>query len=304
MTIRTYLPAFGLGMLLLTALSLATIAAYQSIIGLADLFAARKEVVVIMAVFIEWAKLLFAGSLHMFWNSLPWWKWIGIAIVVIHMAVTNIGIYSYLSSGYLLQEAPVAALERRITGIDQDINQQKKIEEEASRQISAMDTAYQRYVEGLYIRRAEQYKATNAELRAQLEKQRDKARMVIDGLEEKKRGLTEIKVDNAAKLGSIEHISAFIGSDQESIMKMVVLFTILLMMGLDPAAVLLVVMFTHLLNKWMGVKNPKPVLEVAEKAKEEPKPLDKKAEEQAYQQHLKDIGYMEGSPGWYRRKKL
>ena len=238
----------GLGMILLTAFALAGTAAYESIIGLADLFAARQEVVIIMAVFIEWAKLLLAGTLHMFWKTLPWWKWFGVGIVVVHMAVTNIGIYSYLSSGYILQEAPVAALERRISEVDRQVQEKDIIAQEAVRRILAMDTAYRRLVEDQFVTRAERYQRENAGMRAQLEAQRDDARLLISQLLKSRVVLEEAKVENAAKLGSIEHITALTGND-ENVLKVVALFTLLLIMGLDPAALLMVILFAHLLGK-------------------------------------------------------
>ncbi len=280
----------GLGMILITALALAGVAAYESIIGLADLFAARAEVVIIMAIFIEWAKLLFAGALHMFWRDLKWWKWIGVGIVGVHMAVTNIGIYAYLSSGYLLQEAPVAAIERRIESVGQSIPQHERIEEEASRRISAMDEAYRKYVDELYIRRAEEYKTTNAAERLRLEERRDAARAEISARQAEIATLREDKATNAAKLGSIEHISAFVGSDSEDIMKVVAAFTVLLMMGLDPAAVLMVVLFTFLLSKKIrhDAEMDSKALDVVEQLDDDTK---------AAVEHLDKIGYLE------RRKK-
>lgn len=241
-------------MILVTALSLASTAAYMSIVGLAELFAAHKYVVIIMAVFIEWAKLLFAGGLHMFWRTLPWWKWIAVGFVGVHMLVTNIGIYSYLSSGYLLQEAPVAAIEREIDIINGSITSHMTVEQEAVTRISSMDTAYQEYVENLYIRRAEKYKADNAELRSQLETQRDEARAVIAQLEAKRAELVEQKVESAAKLGSIDHIATYVSEDNA--LTAVALFTLLLMLGLDPAAIMMVILFTHLLSK--VVRKPEP----------------------------------------------
>ena len=275
------LAIFGLGLILVTAFALAGVAAYESIIGLSDLFAARKEVVIIMAVFIEFAKLLFAGALHMFWKDFPWWKWIGIGIIGVHMAVTNIGIYSYLSSGYILQEAPVAALERRIDIINGSITSHTTIESEATERISAMDIAYREYVSNLYIRRAEQYKETNALERAELEDERDDARAVIRRLEEERAKLEESMVENAAKLGSIEHISAFVGSNTEDVMKVVAFFTLLLMMGLDPAAIMMVILFSFLLSK---------------KIRSEQQPTDSVMElddeTRATVKHLGEIGYL------------
>jgi len=271
------LAIFGLGLILVTAFALAGVAAYESIIGLSDLFAARKEVVIIMAVFIEFAKLLFAGALHMFWKDFPWWKWIGIGIIGVHMAVTNIGIYSYLSSGYILQEAPVAALERRIDIINGSITSHTTIESEATERISAMDIAYREYVSNLYIRRAEQYKETNALERAELEDERDDARAVIRRLEEERAKLEESMVENAAKLGSIEHISAFVGSNTEDVMKVVAFFTLLLMMGLDPAAIMMVILFSFLSTEKIRSEH-KPtdsIMQLDDNTKAAVEPLDK-----------------------------
>lgn len=276
----------GLGLLLITALSLATVAAFESVVGLADLFAAKKETVIVMAIVIEWAKLLFAGSIHMFWKTIPWWKWGCVFIIVVHMAVTNIGIYSYLSSGYTLQKAPVAVIERQIKELDRRVGSQEIIASEAIRQIEALDVAYREYVENLYIRRAEQYKQDNAEFRFQLEIQRDEARHSIAEMEERRAVLEEEKVKNAAKLGSIEHITAVTGQD-ENVLEMVALFTLLLIMGLDPAAILMVILFTHLLGRL--VREEKPERE-PEKEPERPPELSAEATEEA--KRLEKIGFI------------
>jgi hypothetical protein len=239
----------GLGLILVTAFALASIAAYQSIIGLADLFAARAPVVIAMAIAIEFAKLLFAGAIHMFWHTLPMWKWIGVGIIAVHMAVTNIGIWSYLSTGYTLQEAPVAAIERQIENLDNRMDEYKTLETEALRGITAMDTAYQELVEKRFVTRAERYERENAEKRAALELQRDEARIELRKLNLARDTLEEEVVDNAAKLGSIEHISAFTDGDKDNILAIVAWFTVLLMLGLDPAAILMVILFTFLLSK-------------------------------------------------------
>jgi hypothetical protein len=217
----------------------------------------------------------------MFWRSLPWWKWVGIGVIGVHMAVTNIGIYSYLSSGYLLQEAPVAALERRIDIINGSITSHTTIEQEAVTRLIAMDTAYQQYVENLYIRRAEKYRVDNSVLRAEIETRRDAARVEIKRLEAEKDVLAESKVANAAQLGSIEHIAAFAGSDPEDVMKVVAFFTILLMMGLDPAAVLMVVLFSFLLSK--KIRHDQQPSDAIEQLDDETK---------AAVEHLDKIGYL------------
>lgn len=250
------LATVGLGLILITAFSLAGIAAYQSIVGLADLFAARAEVVIVMAIFIEFAKLVFAGAIHMFWNSIPWWKWLGVGVIGVHMAVTNIGIWSYLSTGYTLQEAPVAAIERKIENLDDRMAEYETLEAEALRGIKAMDDAYQNLVIKRFVTRAERYERENAEKRAALEAQRDSARAELRQLNLERNKLEEDVVANAAKLGSIEHISAFTDGGKDDIMKIVAWFTALLMLGLDPAAILMVILFTFLLGKALRSDQP------------------------------------------------
>jgi len=277
---------FGLGLILMTAFALAGVAAYQSIIGLADLFAARAGVVIVMAVFIEFAKLLFAGALHMFWRELPLWKWIGVGIIGVHMAVTNIGIWSYLSTGYTLQEAPVASIERQIENLDSRMAEHITLKEEALRRISSMDTAYEQLVVKRFTTRAERYQDENAEMRTNLETQRDDARAEIRKLNAKRAALEEEVVVNAAKLGSIEHISAFTDGDKEDILKIVALFTLLLMLGLDPAAIMMIILFSFLLSKKMRVENTfDPIGELDD-------------EDKATVAQLKDSGYLAN-----RRKK-
>jgi len=276
---------FGLGLILVTAFALAGAAAYESIVGLADLFAARAEVIIVMAIIIEFAKLLFAGALHMFWGVLPWWKWIGVGIIGVHMAVTNIGIWSYLSTGYTLQEAPVAAIERQIENLDERMVGYTTLEEEALRRISSMDTAYEQLVVKRFTTRAERYQAENADMRAKLEEQRDDAREEIRKLDTERDVLEEQVVANAAKLGSIEHLSAFTDGSKEGILQIVALFTLLLMLGLDPAAIMMIILFSFLLSKKIGAHDSDSLDEMDDEKKDVVK-------------HLDEIGYLDN-----RKKK-
>jgi hypothetical protein len=200
--------------------------------------------------------------------------------------VTNIGIYSYLTSGYTLQKAPVAAIERRIENLNGSLDNYIILEQEAVGRISAMDTAYQKLVETRFTTRAERYQEENAEMRATLDVQRDEARAAIRKLEIERGVLAEEVVVNAAKLGSIEHISSFVGSDPESVMKIVALFSLLLMLGLDPAAIMMIILFTFLLSKKMRVEDSfDPIGELDD-------------EDKATVAQLKDSGYLAN-----RRKK-
>ena len=129
------------------------------------------------------------------------------------------------------------------------MSEYQTLESEALRGITSMDTAYQELVEKRFVTRAERYEAENADKRSALELQRDEARLEIRKLNIARDALEEEVVDNAAKLGSIEHISAFTDGGREDIMQIVAWFTVLLMMGLDPAAIMMIILFTFLLSK-------------------------------------------------------
>jgi hypothetical protein len=84
-----------------TALSLASCAAFFSIIGLAKLFAGAKIAIIIMASILESSKLVIASFLYQYRNiSLRALKiYLSIALVII-MSITSIGIYGFLSSAF------------------------------------------------------------------------------------------------------------------------------------------------------------------------------------------------------------
>ena len=202
-----------------------------------------------------------------------------VAIIGVHMAVTNIGIWSYLSTGYTLQEAPVAAIERKIENLDERLSAFETLEAEALTGIRAMDDAYQNLVVKRFVTRAERYEEENAEKRAALEAKRDSARAEIRKLKQERATLEESAVENAAKLGSIEHISAFTDGGKEETMKIVAFFTGLLVLGLDPAAILMVIMFTFLLGKALH--------------DDQSEGSSLSAEKQEVVNHLDEIGYLD-----------
>jgi hypothetical protein len=135
------------------------------------------------------------------------------------------------------------------------------LREEALRRISSMDTAYEALVSKRFTTRAERYQRENAEMRTNLETQRDDARAEIRKLNAKRDALEEDVVTNAAKLGSIEHLSAFTDGDKEDILKIVALFTLLLMLGLDPAAIMMIILFSFLLSRKMRAENSSDPIE-------------------------------------------
>ena len=94
---------FGI-LTLLTALAIAGVAAWFSIIGLMSIFSAAAMPIAIMAGTLEVGKLLTASWLYRYWNetSLLLKTYLSTAVVVL-MLITSMGIFGYLSKAHLDQ---------------------------------------------------------------------------------------------------------------------------------------------------------------------------------------------------------
>ena len=82
---------------LFTSMSIAGIAAYFSVIGLATIFAGAFLGVVVMAGALEFGKIVTAAYLHLYWDRLNYMKYYLTFSVVILMLITSLGIFGYLA---------------------------------------------------------------------------------------------------------------------------------------------------------------------------------------------------------------
>ena len=82
---------------LFTSMSIAGIAAYFSVIGLATIFAGAFLGVVVMAGALEFGKIITAAYLHLYWDRLNYMKYYLTFSVFILMLITSLGIFGYLA---------------------------------------------------------------------------------------------------------------------------------------------------------------------------------------------------------------
>jgi len=82
---------------LFTSLSIAGIAAYFSILGLATIFAGAYLGVVVMASVLEFGKIVTAAYLHLVWDKLGFMKYYLALSVFVLMLITSLGIFGYLA---------------------------------------------------------------------------------------------------------------------------------------------------------------------------------------------------------------
>ena len=112
-----------LGLLvLLTALTISTVAIYYSVVGLVAIFAAAALPIMIMGGVLEVGKLVTAVWLHKYWKETVWWlkSYLSFAVILL-MFITSMGIFGFLSKAHIEQtsagEESVAQVERIVTEI-------------------------------------------------------------------------------------------------------------------------------------------------------------------------------------------
>lgn len=86
---------------ILTAFGIASCSAFYSISGLAKLFSGIATSIIVMASFLEIAKIVITTILHRYWDKLNKFLKTYLSIgVFILMIITSLGVYGLLSSGY------------------------------------------------------------------------------------------------------------------------------------------------------------------------------------------------------------
>jgi len=102
-------------LILIAALSLATVAAYYSVFGISKLFSSQASAVILMAAILEASKLITASYLERFWETIHWLrKTYLITALVALMAITSLGIYGFLVSAYQETAYKMQAVDKQV----------------------------------------------------------------------------------------------------------------------------------------------------------------------------------------------
>lgn len=126
---------FFIFLLSLAAFSIAGSAAYFSVYGLANTFHGTFWSVVIMGGSLEFGKLIAASYLYRYWKKtkfvLKSYLMLGVLGL---MALTSLGIFGYLSTGYQTDALPLKQLEQQVALMDEEkvrlLNRKKQIDDQ------------------------------------------------------------------------------------------------------------------------------------------------------------------------------
>jgi peptidoglycan hydrolase-like protein with peptidoglycan-binding domain len=115
-------------LVLLTALTISSVAIYYSVAGLVAIFAAAAIPIMIMGTALEIAKLVTTVWLHKNWKNAVWWlkTYLSMAVVVL-MLITSMGIFGYLSKAHIQQTAQNEQNIQEVTRLDTEIQRQQAL---------------------------------------------------------------------------------------------------------------------------------------------------------------------------------
>lgn len=237
---------FGI-LTLLTALTIAGVAAWFSIEGLMAIFTASAIPIAIMASSLEVGKLVTASWLYRYWNDTKFLMktYMTVAVVVL-MLITSMGIFGYLSKAHLDQAAEGGNNNLQIARITQQITREEKAITDAEVVIGQLDQAVQTLMDYDRIRGDTGAIATRrnqADERAELKEIIDAATATIASLQYELLPLQEKQLQVELKVGPLKYVAELIyGEAAESDLdKAVRLFILLLVFVFDPLAVVMVI---------------------------------------------------------------
>ena len=233
---------------LLVALSLSSVAAWYSIIGLTAIFAGAVIPVIIMGSILEVGKITTTVWLRKYWDRAGFLLKLYLVPAVIALALlTSMGIFGFLSKAHMDQGITSGDSQAKLALYDEKIKTQRDNIELARKALTQMDNQVdQRLSRGdseTSAERAVQIRRQQAGERSKLQKDIGDAQKEIAKLNEERAPIAAENRKIEAEVGPIKYIAALIYGDTadnntlESAVRWVI---ILLVIVFDPLAIALV----------------------------------------------------------------
>jgi len=231
---------------LATSLTIAGIAAYFSVIGMATMFAGAYIGTVVMMSALEVGKLVTAAYLHLLWEKLNYVKYYLISSVVVLMLITSLGIFGYLSKANIEVNLVGEGNSLELSILDTRINaEQNKITRLQDR-LTGLDLVVTtgRPQDRNYINRQQR------DERQQIAEDIDASVALITQYTEEKLPIQRKQLDQDAKIGPIKYVAEVIyGEDDvnqylDNAVRWVIYALIFVF---DPLAVMLLVASTGMI---------------------------------------------------------
>lgn len=240
-------------LMLAVALSLSTIAAFYSIIGLTAIFASAVVPVAIMGSILEIAKLVVTVWLHEYWHRCRrLMKAYLVPAVGVLMLITSMGIFGFLSKAHLDQTVISGDSTTRIAIYDEKIKQARENIDTNRRALKQMDEAVDqqmsRSTDEQGAQRAANLRRNQQGERTRLQREIETEQRKIQTLSEERAPIAAEVRKVEAEVGPIKYIAALIYGDNPDanlLEKAVRWVIIILVVVFDPLAIFMLLAATE-----------------------------------------------------------
>ena len=236
---------------LLTALSIAGIAAWYSIVGLMAIFAGAIIPIAIMGGVLEVGKLVTAAWLHLNWKKVPWlMKTYLTSSVVVLMLITSLGIFGFLSKAHLEHSIAIGGTnDLFISNLERQIGNQQRIIDDSEKVLGQLDQTVQVLLDADRIRGKSGALATRKgqkEERDLLNADINEAYVLIEQFQTELAPLKQEGLAIEVEVGPLKYIAELIYGDDanDNLDKAVRAVILLLVLVFDPLAVVLLLAAT------------------------------------------------------------
>lgn len=246
---------------LLTGIGMSAVAIFYSVSGLVAIYPTAVTAIIVMGVAIEIGKLSMTLWLKQNWNS-PWvYKATMLPAVIILMLITSAGVFGFLSKAHSDQtlisgdvQSKILLYEERILIERENVETQRANIENARKTLNLLDQQVTArlgmgFDDGSSAERSVQIRRSQNRERAELQ---EEIRLAQDLIAKSNDEIAKINLEKApieaeirkveAEVGPIKYIAALIYGDNPDtnlLERAVRWFTILIVLVLDPVAILL-----------------------------------------------------------------
>ena len=261
----------------LTAIALSGIAAYYSVIGLAQIFPGSYWPIIIMGSVLEAAKLVTVSWVYNHWkNTFSALKVYFLIAVVLLMAITSMGIFGYLSKAHIEHSSNITPLVEKEMIYEEKIKTLKDSIETNRKNVLQLDAAVDQIMartsDERGAERSNQIRKAQQKERTRISDEIARAQTEIQKITEEKSPISlEIKKAES-DLGPIKYVAEVVygTQDRDLIDRAVRLVIFVIIVVFDPLAVLLLIAANQ---TYRQLRNEKPKVETVKVVKK--KKIDK-----------------------------
>ena len=222
------------------ALALATVAAYFSVAGMAEIFPGDPVAVMVLAATMEAGKLVIAGWLAAHWRQTNWrMRTVMVALVAGLALINAAGVFGKLVEAHVSVAATArSGVTERIEALDARVVAQTAVVADLTGRIAQIDRAIDESTKRGRVTRALNIATQERATRDGLDTQRQAATATLVGLQAQRAALSGERSRIEASAGPIQYLAMMVGAAPEAAVRWLIL---LMVLCCDPAAIALTV---------------------------------------------------------------